>query len=83
MYQVKPSTRAHQRRASIIPVELIHQSAHLLPVFPKSVLDTEWDEDNVYDKAKSFFVNPLLRHYDFARFNEALSLTRDDLPEDW
>ena len=74
LHQVSQSTHNHRRRASIIPIESILQSTWLWPKFPRSVDDTDWASDNVYDKAKYFYVNPFLRHYDFARFEARLSL---------
>jgi hypothetical protein len=74
LFKVSISTRRHHQRASVIPIEYIVRSTHLIPKWPTSVLDTDWTSDNVYDKATTFYVNPYLRHDDFVRFEEARAL---------
>ncbi|KAI0317379.1 hypothetical protein OF83DRAFT_1172024 [Amylostereum chailletii] len=78
MFQVSRSTRSQRRRASIIPVTSIMQSAHLFPKHPRQgAASTDWTADDVYEKAKTFHVNPFLRHYEFSLSCEILSIPPD------
>ncbi|KAJ6527883.1 hypothetical protein DFH09DRAFT_935537 [Mycena vulgaris] len=67
MHQVTPSSRNHQRNSEVIPITDIVRSCHLIPVFGRSV-DPTWTSDRVLDQAKSFYLNPYLRHHDFYLF---------------
>jgi hypothetical protein len=78
VFKVSAASRAHQRYASVIPIHFILQSTHLIPEFPSSAFNTEWTSENVYQQAKTFFVNPFIRHYDFARFEDALALPLEE-----
>jgi hypothetical protein len=74
VFKVSTATRARRRYASVIPVDLILQSTYLVPEFPSSAFNTDWKSDEVYQQAKSFFLSPFIRHYDFARFEDRLAL---------
>jgi hypothetical protein len=74
MYKISKASRNGCRHASIIPVSWIVQSTHLTPVWLSSGVKSTWTRDNIYDEAKTFFVNPALRPYDFVRFEKALAL---------
>jgi len=58
LYKVTRSmTRDGHRSATIIPVESILYSVHLLPNFGPSI-PQHWDSSSVLDEYCSFFVNP-------------------------
>ncbi|KAF8951861.1 hypothetical protein BDZ97DRAFT_2004777 [Flammula alnicola] len=66
MYSISYSTRRHQQHASIIPVSDILRSCHLIPAFGRlKASDLGWTAELVLQQAKSFYLNPYLRHYDF------------------
>ncbi|KAI0074716.1 hypothetical protein K474DRAFT_1601024, partial [Panus rudis PR-1116 ss-1] len=67
MFSVKPSTRNHRRRASIIPLTHILRTCHLVPVWGNSV-NSEWTSENALEKVTRFLVNPYIRHQDFVIF---------------
>jgi hypothetical protein len=56
LYQVKRVVRNNQRIASIISLDSIRRSVHLIPVFG-SISPREWSSSNVLDKCSVFFVN--------------------------
>jgi hypothetical protein len=58
----------------VIPVGLILQSTYLVPEFASSAFNTDWTSEEIYQQAKSFFVSPFIRHYDFAPFEDRLAL---------
>jgi hypothetical protein len=78
VFKVSPATRARRRHASVIPVGFILQSTYLVPEFPSSAFNTDWTGEEVYQQAKSFFVSPFIRHYDFARFEDRLALPTEE-----
>lgn len=57
MYKITRRKVDGKQRASIIPIDIIRQSVHLLPVFGSAAL-SEWKSSNVLDLATEFFVNP-------------------------
>ena len=67
MYQVTRSFRNRYRRASIIPVDQIVRSCHLIPKFGKKIGRT-WNAENVLDSADTYYLNPDLRLHDFIHF---------------
>jgi hypothetical protein len=67
MYSISRSTRHHRRRASIIPINQIQRTCHLIPVFG-SCMNRTWNRYNVARRSQRFFVNPYLRHSDFVIF---------------
>ncbi|KAJ6629711.1 hypothetical protein B0H10DRAFT_1293965 [Mycena sp. CBHHK59/15] len=67
MYKISPSTQAHRRRASIIPVTQISRSCHLIPRFGRAI-DRTLTTDDVLDRCKMFYLNCYLRHIDFILF---------------
>lgn len=56
MYKISPQTAEGQRVASVIPVDLISQSVHLIPVFGP-VAPAAWKSSTVLDDATEFLVN--------------------------
>ncbi|KAJ7453512.1 hypothetical protein FB451DRAFT_1519921 [Mycena latifolia] len=67
MHQVSLSSRNLRQNSEIIPITDIARSCHLIPVFGRSVNPT-WTSERVLDQAKSFYLNPYLRHHDFYLF---------------
>ncbi|KAJ7782081.1 hypothetical protein B0H14DRAFT_3585698 [Mycena olivaceomarginata] len=57
MYKVSRTIKNGDRWASIIPVDNIRRSIHLLPKFGP-VAPPEWKSHNVLDKCDVFFANP-------------------------
>jgi hypothetical protein len=57
MYKVSWSIKQGKRQASVIPVALVCQSVHLIPVFGP-VAPPEWRSSSVLDLCSDFFVNP-------------------------
>ena len=56
MYKISRLEVHGKRRASVIPVEFIRQSVHLIPTFG-AVAPSEWKLSNVLEYATEFFVN--------------------------
>ncbi|KAJ8509198.1 hypothetical protein ONZ45_g8605 [Pleurotus djamor] len=56
MYQIQRSTRANRPNVSIISVEQLVRSCHLIGRSNRKV-DTSWTSDNVLDAARSFYLN--------------------------
>lgn len=67
MYQLTRSFRNRYRRASIIPVNQIVRSCHLIPKFGAKI-GRNWNAENVLDAADYFYLNPDLRLHDFVLF---------------
>jgi hypothetical protein len=67
MYQVTRSFRNRYRRASIIPVNQIIRSCHLIPKFGTKIGRT-WNAENALDSADTYYLNPDLRLHDFVLF---------------
>ena len=57
MYQVRRSTQMGRRRASIIPIEQIVQTCHLIPKFGRSV-PAGLTSENALEKVDTFYINP-------------------------
>ena len=63
MYSVARSFVNRLPEASIIAVNDIRRSVHLIPQFPLEGVPPEWKSHNTLDKATDFFVNCFLdRH---------------------
>ncbi|RPD75308.1 hypothetical protein L226DRAFT_462412 [Lentinus tigrinus ALCF2SS1-7] len=56
LYKVKRSIRGRARLASVIPVEQLYRSCHLLPEFGP-VAPRDWTTYNILDACPSFLVN--------------------------
>ncbi|KAJ6564347.1 hypothetical protein B0H19DRAFT_941521 [Mycena capillaripes] len=67
MHQVSLSSQNLRQRSSIIPINEIVRSCHLIPVFGRAA-NPEWTSETVLDHCKSFYLNPYLRHHDFYLF---------------
>ena len=66
MHEVSFSSHNHRQRASIIPLNDVLQTCHLIPVFGRaSASSLGWRAETVLDEAPSFYLNPYLRHHDF------------------
>jgi hypothetical protein len=61
--QVNRSTANGLFRASIIPIDQIERSTHLIPVYRKKC-DEGWTTERVLDLCRSFLVNSYLRYED-------------------
>ena len=57
LYKVTRFTHGGRRRASIIPVDCILHSVHLLPVFGQRT-SREWNTFSVLELCNAFYVNP-------------------------
>jgi hypothetical protein len=57
LYKVSRLTHHGRRRASIIPVESILCSVHLLPIFGQRV-PREWNTFSVLELCNAFYINP-------------------------
>ncbi|KAI0692291.1 hypothetical protein BC835DRAFT_1407084 [Cytidiella melzeri] len=64
MYSISRSTRYHRCHMSIIPITQIKRTCHLNPVFG-SVMNKDWNRENILQLSQRFLVNPYLRHSDF------------------
>ncbi|KAJ7061787.1 hypothetical protein C8F01DRAFT_1013173 [Mycena amicta] len=58
LYKIKRAEKDGQRLASVIPVQNIRRSIHLLPKFGP-VAPPEWKSSNVLEMCKTFFANSL------------------------
>ncbi|PPQ82936.1 hypothetical protein CVT26_004943 [Gymnopilus dilepis] len=85
MFSIKHSTRRHARNASVIPINDILRSCHLIPAFGSSQATTrKWSSESVLEQASSFYLNPYLRHYDFyyLRYRVDLHIQREQDRQD-
>ncbi|KAJ6561026.1 hypothetical protein B0H10DRAFT_2240103 [Mycena sp. CBHHK59/15] len=57
MYTISRTEKDGERMASIIPVQNIRRSIHLLPKFG-TVAPSDWKSSNVLEKCSTFFANP-------------------------
>ena len=67
MYHVARSTRSERQRASVIPLDHIIRTCHLVPLWGRR-MDRTWSPENVLRLCTRFYVNPYLRHSDFVLF---------------
>ncbi|KAF9522133.1 hypothetical protein CPB83DRAFT_872088 [Crepidotus variabilis] len=56
LYKISKRTTDGQQRASVIPINLIKQSAHLIPAFGP-IAPAEWKSSTVLEVASSLYVN--------------------------
>lgn len=60
------SSRNRRQRASIIPMSLIQQTCHLIPVYgSQHATSLGWTASSIITEAAAFYLNPYLRHHDF------------------
>ncbi|KAI9059490.1 hypothetical protein FKP32DRAFT_1614234 [Trametes sanguinea] len=57
MYKVSRTLQGDQRLASILPVNLIERSVHLIPRH-SGPIPRQWTSDNVLDECSTFYLNP-------------------------
>jgi hypothetical protein len=57
MYFVSRSTRHHHRNATIVPVDRIAHSCHLMAKYSGSITEKGWASATVLDTATQFFLN--------------------------
>jgi len=57
MYKISRCIKNGKQQASVIPVNLIRQSVHLIPEFGP-IAPTIWKSSTVLELASNFFVNP-------------------------
>ena len=73
MFETSLSSHNHRQRASVIPVTWIVRSCHLSPNFGRQISEA-WSSSSVLDDARTFFLNPYLRHHDFYLLRYLLDL---------
>jgi hypothetical protein len=71
MFWIQRSSRAHVRNASIIPIDQIIRSCHLIPVFGRR-FDPLLTSHTALDLCSSFFLNHYLRHIDFVFYRACM-----------
>lgn len=64
LYKIKRSTRQGDRLASVIPLENIDRSVHLIPNFG-AIVPHEWTCDNVLENCDTFYVNSFASRYNY------------------
>ena len=57
LYTIKKSLLDGKRRASVIPLDHIHRSVHLIPKFGPQRVPAHWTSENVLDECDTFYVN--------------------------
>ena len=67
MHKVSRSMRGGCRRASVIPVDSIIGSVHLIPRFGP-VTPREWNSFSVLELCDTFYVNPFSSRDNYLRF---------------
>jgi len=58
LYRVSKLSRNGRRLASVIPVDSIHCSVHLLPCFGQGTPDSDWNTFSVLELCHNFYINP-------------------------
>ena len=56
MYKISRSKKQGKQQASIIPIELVRQSAHLIPSFGP-IAPPDWRSSSVLEQCSEFYVN--------------------------
>ncbi|KAF8494898.1 hypothetical protein F5888DRAFT_1795019 [Russula emetica] len=67
MFKVSRSIQGGRRSASIIPVDSIVRSVHLIPQFG-SVTPHDWNAYNILDNCQSFYINPFIDLHSYITF---------------
>jgi hypothetical protein len=67
MYKVSRSIQGGRRNASIISVDAILRSVHLLPRFGP-VMPRDWNTFTVLEKCPTFYVNPFADMHSYMSF---------------
>ena len=67
MYKVLRSVQGGRRNASIIPVDTILGSVHLLPRFGP-IVPRDWTTYTVLEKCQTFYVNPFTNAQSYITF---------------
>jgi hypothetical protein len=65
MYKVSRRIIDGKQRSSIIPINLIYSSAHLIPAFGP-IAPTEWTSSNVLEVASGFYVNSFSDRFSYS-----------------
>ena len=67
LYRVSRQMCNGRRSASIIPVDMILHSVHLIPRF-EPVMPKEWNSFTVLDQCQTFYVNPFCNIHSYLAF---------------
>ena len=73
MYKVSRSIQGGQRSASIIPVDSMVRSIHLLPRFGP-IIPREWNAFTVLDKCQTFYINPFVDIQSYMMYADNLDI---------
>jgi hypothetical protein len=65
MYKISRLKVQGKQQASVIPVEFIRQSVHLIPAFGP-VAPSEWKSSNVLEYATEFYVNSFSNRFQYS-----------------
>jgi hypothetical protein len=65
LYKISKHRVHGEQQASIVPVDLISQSVHLLPKFGP-IAPQEWKSSNVLDLCETFYVNPFSDRFSYS-----------------
>jgi hypothetical protein len=68
MYRVTRLMHDNKRRATVIPVESILGSVHLLPRFGP-MTPHDWNSSSVLEQSNTFYVNPFSDRHDYLVFS--------------
>ena len=67
MYKVSRSIQGGRQNASIIPVDTILGSIHLLPCFGP-IMPHDWTTYTILDKSQNFYINPFTNVQSYMTF---------------
>jgi hypothetical protein len=65
LYKISRSMKQGKQQASIIPVDLIWQSAHLIPAFGP-IAPVEWKSSTVLEQCYEFYVNSFSNQFSYS-----------------